>query len=278
MDIMFLGTAAAEGMPAVFCNCEACVKSKSLGGKNIRTRSQIMINDDLMMDFPMDSYLHMIVNKLDLTKIKNIFITHAHMDHCYPLEFTLHGEPYAHNMTNQILNIYGNETVITRAEKMNEGQLKEAVKETLKLRKISSYSEINIDGYKITSLPAEHTKFEDCLTYVIDDGKKVFMQFNDSGILPDSVYEWMAKKSIKIDAISFDCTYGYFLKGKGRHMGVLDNINERNRMKSFGLLNDDCKFYLTHFSHNSGMLHDEFVEKVKGLDFIVCYDGMKVTL
>ena len=52
MKIKFLGTAAAEAYPAMFCDCENCKKAESLGGKNIRTRSQALIENDMLIDFP----------------------------------------------------------------------------------------------------------------------------------------------------------------------------------------------------------------------------------
>ena len=51
MKIKYLGTAAAEGVPAIFCRCEVCRKSKAAGGRNIRTRSQSIIDDRLLLDF-----------------------------------------------------------------------------------------------------------------------------------------------------------------------------------------------------------------------------------
>ena len=33
MKIKFLGTGAAEGWPALFCECAACKKAEELGGK-----------------------------------------------------------------------------------------------------------------------------------------------------------------------------------------------------------------------------------------------------
>ena len=50
MKLTYLGTAAAEGWPAVFCNCENCKEAARLGGRNIRTRSQALVNDDLLLD------------------------------------------------------------------------------------------------------------------------------------------------------------------------------------------------------------------------------------
>ena len=55
MQFQYLGTAAAEGWPAVFCRCKYCLEAQRLGGKNIRTRSQAIVNDDLLLDLPPDT-------------------------------------------------------------------------------------------------------------------------------------------------------------------------------------------------------------------------------
>ena len=51
MQFQYLGTAAAEGWPAVFCRCKYCLEAQRLGGKNIRTRSQAIVNDDLPVSY-----------------------------------------------------------------------------------------------------------------------------------------------------------------------------------------------------------------------------------
>ena len=58
MKMTWLGTAAAEGWPALFCRCASCTESKKHGGKSIRSRSQSLVNGDLLIDFPADTYLH----------------------------------------------------------------------------------------------------------------------------------------------------------------------------------------------------------------------------
>ena len=59
MKIKFLGTAAAEGVPAIGCCCEVCKKARALGGRNIRSRSQALINNDLLIEFNPDTVWHM---------------------------------------------------------------------------------------------------------------------------------------------------------------------------------------------------------------------------
>ena len=87
MKIKFLGTAAAEGVPALFCHCPICMESRKLGGKNIRSRSQAIIDDTLLIDFNADTYWHSIVHNVDIPSIRNILITHSHEDHLYPADF-----------------------------------------------------------------------------------------------------------------------------------------------------------------------------------------------
>ena len=83
MKLKFLGTAAAEAAPALFCDCDYCEKARKAGGKNIRTRSQSVINDELLIDFPADTYLHVLHQGLPLHKIYHCIITHSHQDHFY---------------------------------------------------------------------------------------------------------------------------------------------------------------------------------------------------
>ena len=45
MKILFLGTGASEGIPGLFCECDLCAKARALGGKNIRTRTSIHIDE-----------------------------------------------------------------------------------------------------------------------------------------------------------------------------------------------------------------------------------------
>jgi len=40
------------------------------------------------------------------------------------------------------------------------------------------------------------------------------------------------------------------------------------------ILKEDGRIIVTHFSHNSRLLHDEFVEIFKPYGVVVAYDGM----
>ncbi|MCT6918709.1 MAG: hypothetical protein M3Z49_05820, partial [Bifidobacteriales bacterium] len=62
MKFEHLGTAAAERIPGIFCMCDLCKQARRIGGKEIRTQSQALVDDALLLDFPGDTYCHFIDN------------------------------------------------------------------------------------------------------------------------------------------------------------------------------------------------------------------------
>ena len=53
MKIKYYGTGDGYGIPEPFCSCRLCAYAREHGGKDIRTRSQAVI-DDIMIDFSKD--------------------------------------------------------------------------------------------------------------------------------------------------------------------------------------------------------------------------------
>ena len=41
MNLLFLGSAASEAIPALWCECPNCRKAAALGGRNLRRRPGI---------------------------------------------------------------------------------------------------------------------------------------------------------------------------------------------------------------------------------------------
>ena len=72
-----LGTAVLpEGVPSLFCNCKVCKDSRARGGKNIRSRSQALINGEVLIDFNADTVAHFLKYGYDCDKVRACLITH----------------------------------------------------------------------------------------------------------------------------------------------------------------------------------------------------------
>lgn len=77
------GRQRRKGWPALFCNCEICKRARAVGGKELRTRTQAVVDQKILIDFPPDSYTHALNYSLQLGKVQHLLITHSHMDHFF---------------------------------------------------------------------------------------------------------------------------------------------------------------------------------------------------
>ena len=81
MRLFFLGTAAGEGYPSIFCECDNCREARARGGRNLRLRSALLVNDDLLLDMGPDLVAAAHRYNLRFSTIRTALITHAHGDH-----------------------------------------------------------------------------------------------------------------------------------------------------------------------------------------------------
>lgn len=279
MKIKYLGTAAAEGVPAMFCNCDTCKKVRELGGKEIRARSSVLINDDLCVDFSADIYMQSIKFGIDLSKIKYLFITHSHADHFYGQSMLLRGYKFAYNLCEPILNIYGDREVSDIYKESTKREIIEAVSQNINFNVVQPYTEIEIDKYKITALPAKHTINEKSLLYLIENDNKSILYLNDTGRIEESVYDYLEQNNKKIDLVNFDCTYTDCDFGENkRHMGVIDNEFVKRKLIEFDLVSPETKYVITHFSHNSKPFTERLDKIADEHGFISAYDGFEIEI
>lgn len=268
MKIKLLGTAAAEGIPAIFCSCETCMKARELGGKDIRTRTSAIIDDQLKIDFPPDTYHHVLMNNLDLANVKHLLFTHTHYDHFYPEELWMRLPGFAHGVTYP-MHIYGNDVVMSKSY-----EILQSVDEQFKLHLIQPFKTFNVEEFSITPLIADHDPLETCLIFYIEKGEKAILYGHDTGWFPQQTWDWLENK--KIDVVILDCTHG-LLPGRRNHMNV-DAVKEiKDIFIKRNIINEQSQVVATHFSHNAKLTHAELESIFKSSQIEVAYDGMVIT-
>lgn len=271
MKFTYLGTAAAEGFPAVFCNCEYCKEARRLKGKNIRTRSQSIVNDDLLIDLPSDSYMHFLQNGIEGDAIKYLFITHSHSDHFYYEELSLRRAPYSHSMRSTDLQVFCGEGVFNKI-------YERGLPQNVKVSKISPFETVKLDEYCVTALPARHMKGDGALIYIIQ-GDKTILYAHDTGYFYDEVLSFLKEKEFRFDLVSFDCTnVDIPVSDEESHMGLSNVERLAKKLYEFGAVSDKTKLYLNHFSHNANPIHNVLEEKVREMGMHVSYDGLCVEI
>jgi len=274
MKIRYMGTAAAEGCPALFCQCALCQTARKQGGKDVRTRSQALIDDSLLVDFPPDTYQHFLSTpEFDLSSVRHVLITHSHADHFYPLDAALRCNDFAEGIEG-IMTLYGNDTVQTVWDRTLQGEYsiyKDLPKRVL-FRLLAPFVETQVGDHLVTALPANHKRDENCYIYIIKRQNKRLLYANDTGInfVPEV---WDYLKGLRFDAVSMDCTAMDRRVGR-YHMGLPDNVELKTLLLEMGCADENTVFIVTHFSHFGGLTHEELANRALSQGFETAYDGM----
>ncbi|MCR5484518.1 MAG: hypothetical protein K6F09_02875 [Clostridiales bacterium] len=275
MKITYYGTAAAEGVPALFCYCPLCERARAEGGKNIRTRSQALINDDLLIDFPPDTYMHELFYNMPLRDIENILITHGHSDHLYHKELENYRPPFARNRENlPVVKVYSSHKTARELMEIlyNDRSFGRGFVEQ---RVVEKFKPFNVGKYTVTALDADHAKELEPLIYLISDGEKTLLYAHDTGDFPENTWKYLEFNKPHIDFASLDCTHG-ICPGKSGHMGLPADIEVRDKLKELGCADDTTVFCINHFSHNGLLTYDEMKPVAEKEGFITSYDTMSV--
>lgn len=283
MKVQYLGTGAAEGVPALFCNCAYCKSlreriARGEGGREVRTRAQVLIDGELSVDFPPDAFAHMARFGVDLSAVKYLLVTHSHMDHFYAHDFILRGYKYAHEMTAPQLTVFGNAEVCEVFRECTRREMKAEVGKTVALRPVGAFEEIAFGDWKAYSMPAHHTSREPLLWLMEKDGKRV-LHLTDTGRLPDESLNFLKTLGKRADLVTLDCTFLWEDADPfARHMNLKEAAYTVERLARAGICDGKTVKVITHFSHNSAPSADAVLRAEETYGFVAAYDGMTVEI
>ena len=266
MKLQWLGTAASEGWPAVFCRCEACRRAAALGGKNIRTRASAIVDDVLLIDLDPDLYAQKLKFGINLGRIEDTLITHIHGDHLTPLYAEFRRPVYCGGEM-PVLPVYGPADVIAALQPYGE---------LLRLQTVEAGDEFDTAHHHVVVLPAVHSTPQAKFYLIERDGKSV-LYMHDTGIGCAEALDILVKRGTKpISIVSMDGTFGPnpLPDGYGAHMGFAENIRMKAMLLDRGLADENTRFVSNHFSHNGHMLYDEMRGFMEPHGIEIAYDGM----
>ena len=292
MHIKFLGTSAGWPLPRLGCRCELC---SSNDPKDTRTRTQLLVNDSILLDAGPDTYRHLkkrdsiaefTLNKekrsfanaqddkseglqndrgkrtendrgVDPTKIKAVLISHAHLDHIEGFWDLTH----IYNGYRPI-DVYVTQPVLYEIRKFISihGQ-------NLKINVVKPNQPFLIDNVKVEYFPVIHGKTPAFGIKLKES--KIFVYITDfNRILPSQ------ERTIKhADYWAIDgSTLGKIGQGPG-HISMTDGIKLAQKYKIKNT-------YFVHIGHKTGTHRflEEYLRVNAGPNYHIAFDGQLLKL
>jgi phosphoribosyl 1,2-cyclic phosphate phosphodiesterase len=277
MEIVFLGTAAAEGLPAPYCSCDVCSRARKAGGKDLRLRSSVLIDGVLQIDNGPDTAAQAQRLALCLDGLRSILFTHTHEDHLYADGALMFVRPFTMTMKGRLV-LYGPGGV---SESFARSAIFDWVKDAVEFKPLNPFVRVSTgDGYVITPLLANHVPEKVCMNYVVagPDGKTLLYAL-DTGPWPEATWEYLASERPALDAAVMEATAGTAeLGGSPVHLNFKMLLENRAKMINLGVISRRAPFLATHFSHNGCGLQSDMAKALKGSGVKPAYDGLRVKI
>ncbi len=238
MEILLLGTGAADGWPSPWCRCEACEDSRSRGW--YRTPTCVLIDGRLLVD--VGPHLASQTGRLgrSLADVETILVTHAHNDHLDP-QFIWHrvwagtdpvvlaGPPPVMSICREWLA--PDQTDVTLVE-------------------VSAGDELRLGDYRVMTLPANHEAFGPAVLYAIEgpDGSSV-LYATDTGRWVDAAADLLA--GWRFDVVLMEQTFGDRTELGDQHLALESFADELGLLRGLRCVDADTRVVAVHLSHHN---------------------------
>lgn len=276
MRLTLLGTAAAEAVPALWCECDVCATARRRGGKDVRRRCCYLLDDDTMIDFGPDAFWQTTQAQIDLTALKRLIFTHPHIDHLNPTELCWRRRGFS--KVTKPLTVIGPATVFQAIMAHAGAHNSASDLAELQLNRVNAGHGQELTDGDLTILPiaANHAPGKSPLIYVLSRGGKSLLIANDTGWLAEE--SWQLLRHRHLDAAIIECTYSIkFPDQRQGHLGANATVAFRDHLVELGCLKPDATVVANHFSHNGNTLHQDLEAFFTPKGIAVAYDGMAIT-
>lgn len=276
MKLHFYGTSGGGAQPELYCSCRICNYAREHRGPDMRSRSQALVNDALLIEFPVDTMMHCFYGGLDVRKYHHVLITHDHYDHFLQQELIdrpIGATPHHYYTT------WGSGSKIREKEEAGK-KLDQTNHPRPRMfpvwHEVKYFEPTEIVGHTVIPLRARHVGPElQAAIYIIGDGEKNLLWGTDTGYLPDDTWDYIENEwEGVLDGVVLDCTLHAEQAFTPSHMNLPQCVEVIRRLEAAGKLKQDAVKYVTHISHLTDMTHDELSAEAAKYGIKVAYDGL----
>lgn len=268
MHLTILGSGGAISTPRPFCDCAVCKKARKLGEPYRRNSSSLFIDDiNTVIDCGED--IADSLNRRDVKKVDNLFITHWHPDHTFGLRTILEANfDFINNKAKKAINVYIPDKVFkTLKEKFPTIDYFLNIQKTGNLCLIKDGDEIKIKDVTISAIGYSGADSDTYAYLISQDEKKVLYA-------PCDTIDFVNYKNFKnLDLLINECGLFSTVSSELSFDDLMDRVRKIKPKKTI----------LTHIEEPEINFYGEgYLKKVKekysDVNFNFAIDGMKINI
>ncbi|USX45739.1 MBL fold metallo-hydrolase [Dietzia kunjamensis] len=240
MEVVLLGTGAADGWPNPFCRCPSCEEARRLGV--VRGQTSALVDDELLIDCGPEAPGSAVRLGRSLAGVRHLLVTHAHADHLGPQVL----------LFRSWVPTAGELEVVGPADALDTCRPWVGPDDPVRFVPVAAGDRLRVGAYDVRVLPARHRVFRDgdaVLYDVTGPGGARLLWASDTGPWDD---EWFtALRGARYDAVFLEETLGDREEISPAHLG-LDRFGAMlRRLRDVGAVDERTDVVAVHLGHHN---------------------------
>lgn len=248
MEVLLLGTGAADGWPNAWCRCASCTWARSSG--TLRGTTAALVDGRLLLDCGPDAPRQADRAGVGLADVRTLLLTHAHPDHLAPA--ALLARSWARPAGR--LRVLGPVTAIDACRRWVGPH------DDVSLEPLMAGEVVEVDGFVVRALAASHDPgaptgsvdelARDAVLYELTatDGTRL-LYATDTGPLPDSTVA--AAGGSAYDVVLLEETFGRRTDHGTGHLDLVTFPRELARLRDAGAIGERTQVVAIHLGHHN---------------------------
>ncbi|MFD4470409.1 bifunctional adenosylcobinamide kinase/adenosylcobinamide-phosphate guanylyltransferase [Rhodococcus sp. NPDC058505] len=263
MEVVLLGTGAADGWPNPFCGCASCLTLLRRG--EIRAQTAALVDDVLLLDCGPEVPRAAAHAGRSLARVRHLLLTHAHPDHTGPLALLMRSWVSAEPLE-----------VIGPPEALDLCRDWVGPDEPVRWVPVAPGASLRVGDHRVRVLPAAHRVIRDgdAVLFEVEavDGRKLLWA-TDTGPLPEATLD--AVRGARYDAVFLEETFGDLAEHAPDHLDLRTFPRALAALREAGAVVDGTEVIAVHLSHHNPV---DLPDRLRPWGARVVDDGTVVTV